>query len=139
MMFGWFGTVIGESESGLYNDQVDRSFRMGHELVHLLRGDVLRRVLRRAVLRPAAVRCRGWAAKAAKLLTNVLLWPDFESAWPTNGPARVGGLFETDARLGVCRRSIPLILLSSGRDHHHRRTTAAQGRQPRQLLKVLPG
>ncbi|MDH3871381.1 MAG: cytochrome c oxidase subunit 3, partial [Gammaproteobacteria bacterium] len=29
MLFGWFGTVIRESESGLYNDQVDMSFRMG--------------------------------------------------------------------------------------------------------------
>ena len=29
MMFLWFGEVIGESESGTYNGQVDRSFRMG--------------------------------------------------------------------------------------------------------------
>ena len=29
MMFGWFGRVIGESESGKYNAQVDRSFRWG--------------------------------------------------------------------------------------------------------------
>jgi len=29
MLFGWFGTVIRESESGLYNDQVDSSFRQG--------------------------------------------------------------------------------------------------------------
>ena len=27
MMFGWFGTVIGESESGKYNDRVDVSYR----------------------------------------------------------------------------------------------------------------
>lgn len=29
MLFGWFGQVIGESESGKYNTQVDTSFRMG--------------------------------------------------------------------------------------------------------------
>ena len=29
MLFGWFGQVIRESEGGLYNDQVDTSFRMG--------------------------------------------------------------------------------------------------------------
>ena len=29
MFFGWFGTVIGESQHGLYNAGVDRSFRMG--------------------------------------------------------------------------------------------------------------
>ena len=28
MLFGWFGTVINESLSGKYNDQVDTSFRM---------------------------------------------------------------------------------------------------------------
>ncbi|MFN7752111.1 MAG: cytochrome c oxidase subunit 3, partial [Pseudomonadota bacterium] len=29
MFFGWFSTVIAESEGGLYNAGVDRSFRMG--------------------------------------------------------------------------------------------------------------
>jgi len=29
MMFGWFGKVVGESQKGLYNEQVDRSFRWG--------------------------------------------------------------------------------------------------------------
>jgi len=29
MLFGWFGTVIRESEAGMYNAQVDTSFRMG--------------------------------------------------------------------------------------------------------------
>src|SRR5215212_10254122 len=29
MMFGWFGSVIGESESDKYNKQVDASFRWG--------------------------------------------------------------------------------------------------------------
>ena len=29
MLIGWFGEVIGESEGGRYNNQVDMSFRMG--------------------------------------------------------------------------------------------------------------
>ena len=29
MFVGWFGTVIGENQHGIYNMQVDRSFRMG--------------------------------------------------------------------------------------------------------------
>ena len=29
MFFGWFATVIGENQHGIYNTQVDRSFRMG--------------------------------------------------------------------------------------------------------------
>ena len=28
MMFGWFGQVIRESETGMYNKQVDKSFRL---------------------------------------------------------------------------------------------------------------
>ena len=52
MLFGWFGTVIKESEGGLYNQQVDVPF-VGDGLVHRLRGDGLRRLLRRAVLRAA--------------------------------------------------------------------------------------
>ncbi|MBT3965588.1 MAG: cytochrome c oxidase subunit 3, partial [Candidatus Thioglobus sp.] len=29
MMFGWFGQVVNESTNGIYNKQVDRSFRWG--------------------------------------------------------------------------------------------------------------
>ena len=29
MFYGWFGTVIGESQAGMYNAGVDKSFRMG--------------------------------------------------------------------------------------------------------------
>ena len=29
MMVGWFSTVINESEQGMYDDQVDTSFRIG--------------------------------------------------------------------------------------------------------------
>ncbi len=29
MFYGWFGTVIGESQRGMYNEGVDKSFRMG--------------------------------------------------------------------------------------------------------------
>ena len=38
MLFGWFGEVIRESESGLYNAQVDTSFRISSPL---LGGDVI--------------------------------------------------------------------------------------------------
>jgi cytochrome c oxidase subunit III len=29
MFIGWFSTVIGENQAGMYNNAVDRSFRMG--------------------------------------------------------------------------------------------------------------
>ena len=33
MLFGWFGTVIRESEAGLYNKQVDVSYRWAMALL----------------------------------------------------------------------------------------------------------
>ena len=63
MMFGWFGTVIRESLTGMVSPQLDRSFRMGDGVVHHFRGHVLRRFFWRVVLcphhiRPLAFRCR---------------------------------------------------------------------------------
>jgi cytochrome c oxidase subunit III len=49
VLFFWFAKVIEENEAGLANAQLKRSYVW--ELVHLLRGDVLRGVLRRALLR----------------------------------------------------------------------------------------
>ena len=55
MFFGWFSTVIGESQHGIYNMQVDRSFRMG--MMWFIFSEVMffARLLRRAVLRAHAV------------------------------------------------------------------------------------
>ena len=64
MFFGWFRTVIGENQHGIYNLQVDRSLPHGNDVVHLLRGHVLRRLLRRAVLRARAVGAVAGRARA---------------------------------------------------------------------------
>ena len=58
MLFGWFGAVIGESEARLLQQEGGRVVPLEHELVHLLRGDVLLRLLRRAVLHPQLVGAR---------------------------------------------------------------------------------
>ena len=77
-----------------------------HELVHLLGGDVLRRLLRRVVLMRASSRCRRWAAS-----NHQVLWPDFKAAWPTRRGRlhRVAGrhrrAVRDDGRRGRCRRS----------------------------------
>ena len=55
MLFGWFGTVIARERGRQVQQAGGRLVPLGHELVHLLRGDVLRRVLRRAVLHARAV------------------------------------------------------------------------------------
>ena len=60
VLFGWFGAVIRESESGVYKEQEDISFRHGNDVVHLFRSHVLRRFLRRALLRKNLLGAVDW-------------------------------------------------------------------------------
>jgi hypothetical protein len=55
MFYGWFSTVVGESVGGQYNEGVDRSFRMG--MMWFIFSEVMffAGLLRRALLRAAAV------------------------------------------------------------------------------------
>jgi len=58
----------------------------GDDVVHLLRGDVLRASSARCSMR-ACCRCRGSAARCQGV-SNFILWPQFEAVWPTNAGAR---------------------------------------------------
>jgi len=51
--------------------------------------------------------------EGSKFLTNDFLWHGFEATWPTNGPAAVGGAFETIPAFGIPALNTA-ILLSSG-------------------------
>jgi cytochrome c oxidase subunit 3 len=53
------------------------------------------------------------AGEANNLFTNLLLWSDYDAAWPTNGPADVGGEFEVMKGTGLPAMNT-LILLTSG-------------------------
>ena len=46
-------------------------------------------------------------------MTNSLLWPEFSAAWPSSGPAGVGGHFQTIPAWGLPLLNT-LILLTSG-------------------------
>jgi len=112
MMFGWFGTVIRESESGAYNEQVDRSFRWS------MGWFIFSEVMFFGAFFGALFYTRQYAVpwvggEGTKLMTGELLWPAFESAWPTNGPAGIGGAFQAMPAWGVPALNT-LILLSSG-------------------------
>ncbi|MDP6108646.1 MAG: cytochrome c oxidase subunit 3 [Rhodospirillales bacterium] len=112
MLFGWFGTVIRESESGAFNNQVDRSFRWG--MGWFIFSEVMFFAAFFGVLLYARQWSVPWLGGAGNnAMTNALLWPGYEGMWPTNGPGEVGGEFEAMPAWGVPAMNT-LILLSSG-------------------------
>jgi len=110
MMFGWFGTVISESESGMYNDQVDKSFRQG--MSWFIFSEVMFFAAFFGALFYARVFSVPWLG-GADVVTSDILWNGWEAAWPTNGPGEVGGDFETMGAWGIPAINT-LLLLSSG-------------------------
>src|SRR5215469_12836332 len=112
MFFGWFSTVIGENQHGIYNLQVDRSFRMG--MMWFIFSEVMFFAAFFGALFYARTLSVPWlGGEGHGALTNYYLWPNFSPAWPTNGPADVGGQFETMAPWGIPLLNT-LLLLSSG-------------------------
>ncbi len=112
MMFGWFRTVIGESLAGIYNKQVDTSFRMG--MMWFIFSEVMFFAAFFGALFYARNLSVPWiGGEGDGALTNYFLWNGYAPAWPTNGPGAVGGTFETMPAWGVPLLNT-LILLSSG-------------------------
>jgi cytochrome c oxidase subunit 3 len=112
MMFGWFRTVIGESIAGIYNKQVDTSFRMG--MMWFIFSEVMFFAAFFGSLFYARTMSVPWiGGEGDGALTNFYLWKGYAPAWPTNGPAAIGGAFETMPAWGVPLLNT-LLLLSSG-------------------------
>ncbi|MCP5142254.1 MAG: cytochrome c oxidase subunit 3 [Chromatiales bacterium] len=112
MMFGWFGTVIRESESGYYNEQVDKSFRWGMSWF------IFSEVMFFAAFFGALFYARAFSipwigGEGNNLMTNLVLWNSWEATWPTNGPANVGGDYQVMGAWGLPALNT-LILLTSG-------------------------
>ncbi|MFT5502620.1 MAG: cytochrome c oxidase subunit 3 [Gammaproteobacteria bacterium] len=81
MMYGWFGQVVDESLAGLYNDQVDRSFRWG--MAWFIFSEVMFFAAFFGALYYARAFSIPWLDGASNNdATAWLLWPDFEAAWP---------------------------------------------------------
>ena len=106
MMFRWFGQVVGESEKGLYNDQVDRSYRWAMSWF------IFSEVMFFAAFFGALYYARALSVPDLGSIDSKLLWPDFNSAWPSAGPG-FAGHFTPMAAWGIPAINT-LLLLSSG-------------------------
>ena len=81
MLFGWFGAVIYESESGAYNNQVDKSFRWG--MVWFIFSEVMFFAGFFGALFYARILAVPWiGGEGSGGSTHEFLWPSFEALWP---------------------------------------------------------
>ncbi len=83
MIFGWFGAVIQESRAGLYDHQVDKSFRWG--MIWFIFSEVLFFAAFFGALFYARMITVPWLAghgQESSPLTHLLLWPNFKATWP---------------------------------------------------------
>jgi cytochrome c oxidase subunit III len=114
MLLGWFGTVIRESERGTYNDQVDRSFRMG------MGWFIFSEVMFFAAFFGALFYIRTfavpWLGGEGMKGAAHLLWPSFQAVWPLlkmPDPSTFSVPHESMEPWGIPALNT-LILLSSG-------------------------
>jgi len=107
MLFGWFGQVIRESQSGKYGKQVDRSFRWS--MGWFIFSEVMFFAAFFGALFYARVLSVPWLASGAN---EALIWQGFTGAWPSDGPY-LADPFTPMGAWGIPALNT-LILLSSG-------------------------
>ena len=79
VMFQWFSEAIRESESGLYSDRIDISFRWSMSWF------IFSEVMFFAAFFGALYWARLHSIPNLGSLENQLLWPDFKALWPSSG------------------------------------------------------
>ncbi len=111
MMFLWFGEVIGESEAGAYNNQVDQSFRMG--MMWFILSEVMFFACFFGALFYARQLALPWlGGEGSETVTNNFLWPGFENTWPSSGPAPLGGEYKVMGPWGIPALNTAILLIS---------------------------
>ncbi len=109
----WFRQAIGESESGLYSDRIDASFRWSMSWF------IFSEVMFFGAFFGALYWTRLHSIPNLGSLDNAVLWPDFKAVWPSSAPGATGspgGIVDPFTTMGPW--PIPtintLLLLSSG-------------------------
>jgi len=110
IIFRWCRGVALESESGKYNKQVDTTYRMG--MAWFIFSEVMFFGAFFGALYYAREISVPWlGGEGAKGVAN-LLWTGFEANWPSNGPAALGGYFDTMSAWGLPFVNTCLLLTS---------------------------
>ena len=96
MLIGWFGTVVGESEGGVYKSWEDKSFRLG--MAWFIFSEVMFFASFFGALYYARTLSVPWLlGDGSGALTHQFLWSAYTELWPTNGPADLG---DSDFHMG---------------------------------------
>jgi len=113
MLAGWFTLQANESESGMYNQGVGISYRMG--MMWFIFSEIMFFTVFFGTLWYTRNLSMDWLAGIGDGpgRSTEMLWPSLEAAWPWNGPAHIGGEFEPMGAFGLPLLNT-LILLTSG-------------------------
>jgi cytochrome c oxidase subunit III len=105
MVWRWFGQVIGESEGGKYNEQIDVGFRWGMSWF------IFSEVMFFAAFFGALFYARTFSVPWLSDLDHKLLWPNFSGTWPTAGP-NATDKFQAMGAWGIPALNTALLLAS---------------------------
>jgi len=109
MLFGWFGNVINESEAGLYNAQVDQSYRWS------MGWFIFSEVMFFAAFFGALYYARSISVPWLADFDNAFLWQGYDAKWPTLGPyfeQNAALAFQTMGAWGIPALNTALLLAS---------------------------
>jgi len=104
IIWRWFSQVIGESEAGRYNAQVDMSFRLG------MAWFIFSEVMFFAAFFGALFYVRHFSLPW--IGANELLWPGFDAVWPTTAMGPKGSPFTPMAAWGIPALNTAILLTS---------------------------